>query len=135
MSSNEAEVAKITFVDGYQEEVLAVPVGPNLYRLEESSMLSEAKYHDVIEVKAQADGGLRLLRIVTPSGLKTVSWILQQKVFESPSIKLLLDKVMSSGGIWERTFGGVLMVHLPPSEESSFVDDFNARLNELSTSG
>ncbi|WP_321473913.1 hypothetical protein [uncultured Paludibaculum sp.] len=132
MDSKQAQVEKIIFVDGYQEEVLAMPLGPNLYRLEESSMLSDARYHDVIEVERQPNGVLRLVRVVTPSGLKTTTWILQQTVFESERIKLLLDKVVSGGGAWEITFGGVLMVHLPLGEVPLFVKVFSDELTKLS---
>jgi hypothetical protein len=123
--------AQITLGDGDTEELLVTPVGPNLYRLEESSLLGEVQYHDVIEAETLSDGGLRLVRVATPSGLKTASWVLPENVFESPVLKGLLDRVMAVGGNWERTFGGVLTLHLPPVEEASIVHGVKAFLSTL----
>ena len=116
---------QISFQDGCSEGLLVTRLGPNSYRLEESSALGEASYHDVIEAERQPDGTLLFLRILTPSGLKTVSWILSLDYIESPDLTPLLDKVMAVGGNWERMFGGVLLLHLPPSEHDRISDDFN----------
>jgi hypothetical protein len=54
--------AQISFQDGDSEGLLVTRVGPNLYRMEESAVLGEASYHDVIEAEGQPDGTLRFLR-------------------------------------------------------------------------
>ena len=54
------------------EGLLVTPMGPNLYRMEETSVLGKVSYHDIIEAEPQTDGTLRFLRVLTPSGLKTV---------------------------------------------------------------
>jgi hypothetical protein len=69
---------RMSFQDGDSETLLVTPLGPNLYRIEESSVLGEVSYHDVIEADLQTDGTVRFLRVVTPSGLTTVSWILRK---------------------------------------------------------
>ena len=130
-SAEEPREAQITMADGSTEGLLVTLVGPNLYRLEESSFWGELKYHDVIEAEARADGGLQVLRVATPSGLKTMSWILPEAIFESPLLSALLDRVMAVGGNWERTFGGMLTLHLPSVEESSIMNDINAFLSGL----
>jgi hypothetical protein len=122
---------QIALSEGDREELLITPISHNLYRLEESSLLGEVMYHDVIEAETQTDGSLRLVRVVTPSGLKTASWILAESLFESPALTALLDKVVVLGGNWERTFGGMLMVHVPSAEESSIVSEFNALFSKL----
>lgn len=123
--------ALIAFGDGDTEELLVTPVGRNLYRLEESSLLGEVQYHDVIETETLPDGGLRLVRVAAPSGLKAASWVVPENVFESPVLKGLLDRVMAVGGNWERTFGGVLTLHLPPVEEASIVHDVKGFFSTL----
>ena len=62
------------------------------------------------------------------SALKSVSCILPEGLFESERLAGLLDRVVASGGNWERAFGGVLLLHLPPSEESSILDRLNVLL-------
>jgi hypothetical protein len=121
---------QVSFQNGDSETLFVTPMGQNLYRMEESSALGEASYHDVIEGELQADGTVRFIRICTPSGLKTVSWILLQSLVESPGMTALLDKVMAAGGNWERIFGGVLIVHLPPAEYDSLVQEFNALFSD-----
>ncbi len=58
MDSAMAETAKVIFIEGYQEDVLVIPLGQNLYQLEESSVLKDARYHDVIEAERQTDNTL-----------------------------------------------------------------------------
>jgi len=120
----------LTFQDGSSERLLVTPLGPNLYRLEESSALGEASYHDIVETEPQTDGTLRFIRVATPSGLKTVSWILSKVKIESPAMSALLDKVISVGGFWEIIFGGVLLVHLPPAEQDIILGQFNSLFSE-----
>jgi hypothetical protein len=122
---------QIALSEGDCEELLVTLVGPNLYRLEESSLLGEVMYHDVIEAEARTDGSLRLLRVVKPSGLKTASWILIESLFEASALTALLDKVVALGGNWEKTFGGMLTVHIPSAQESSIMGEFNAFFGSL----
>jgi hypothetical protein len=96
---------QLSFQNGDSETLLVTPMGQNLYRLEESSALGEASYHDVIEGELQADGTVRFIRIYASSGLKTVSWVLSQSLIECPDMTILLGKVMAAGGNWERIFG------------------------------
>jgi hypothetical protein len=125
---------RMSFQDD-EETLLVTPMGPNLYRMEESSVLGEVSYHDVIEAELQTDGTVRFLRVLTPSGLTTVSWILSQTLLESPALSALLEKVMAVGGNWERIFGGVLLLHLPPTEHDLIVGEFNNLFNQLPTNG
>src|SRR5437879_12102043 len=115
-SSEQPCEVQITFQHGDSEGLVVTPLGPNLYRLEESSVFDEASYHDVVETEPQTDGTIRFMRVLTPSGLKTVSWILPQAQFESPALSALLDRVMAVGGNWESMLGGVIRLHLPRAE-------------------
>jgi hypothetical protein len=81
----------MTFQDGSSERLLVTPLAPNLYRLEDSPVLGKASYHDIVETEPQTDGTIRFVRVVTPSGLKTVSWIVPKVQIESPALAALLD--------------------------------------------
>ena len=83
-----------------REQLAVTPMGPNLYRMEQSSLFGGVGYHDVVETEPQADGTLsflRVLSVLTPSGLKTVFWVLSRTQVE-PALSALLDKVMAVGG-------------------------------------
>lgn len=116
---------RMTFQDGSSEGLLVTPLEPNMCRLEESSVFVEARYHDIVEAEPQTDGTVRFVRVVTPSGLKTASWILSKVQTESSALSALLDKVISVGGFWERIFGGVLLVHLPQAEQDTIIGQFD----------
>ncbi len=133
-SSKESHVARVALSDGDTEEMLVTAVGFNLYRLEESSLFGEVKYHDIIEAGPESDGTLRLIRVVASSGLKTACWVVTAGLLDSPGLKPLLEKVMAAGGNWERTFGGVLMLHLPRAKAAAIVDEFNTFLTNVSSS-
>ena len=113
------------------EQFVVTPMGPNLYRMEQSSPFGEVRYHDVVETEPKADGTLGFLRVLTPSGLKTESWVLSRTQIESPALSPLLDKVMAVGGHWERIYGGILLLHLPPAEHQPIADEFNGLFNRL----
>src|SRR5215510_10940752 len=114
---------QITFPGGGTEDLLVTPVGLNLYRLEESPIFGDAEYHDVIEAERLPGGHLRLVRVVTPSGFKTFTWLIRESEFDSPVFNALLDRVIAVGGNWERICGGMLKIHLPPEEASLVGDD------------
>ncbi|HWR35384.1 MAG TPA: hypothetical protein VN622_05885 [Clostridia bacterium] len=63
-----------------------------------------------------------------------MSYVVPEDLFESKRLAVLLDRVVSSGGNWERMFGGVLVFHVPPSEEPSIIGDMNAVLDEAGLS-
>lgn len=117
----------IIFDDGSTEDLLLTAVGPNTYRAEESSMLGVFSYKDLIAVKPRSDGSVQFLKILTPSGLKTNSWILSKGIIESEGFRVILDSVMEMGGNWEQVFGGLLLVHFPPD----LADAVEARINRF----
>jgi len=112
------------------ERLAVTPMGPNLYRMEQSSLWGGVSCYDVIETEPQSEGTVRFLRVLIPSGLKTVSWLLSRTEAESPALSALLDKVIDVGGHWERIFGGVLVLHLPPAEDDQIIDELNSFLNQ-----
>ncbi|MFN7543640.1 MAG: DUF4265 domain-containing protein [Acidobacteriota bacterium] len=126
----EKQTFEISYPDESSEGLLVSPVGPNLYRLEESSLLGEAVFGDVIEAEPTQDGGLLFKRVAVPSGMTTVNCILTPEQIQAPGLQPLLDRIMSLGGNWERALDGLLMIHLPKSVDLNI----EAEVKALSTS-
>lgn len=106
--------SRITFDNGDIEDLLLTPLGDNLYRVEESSLLGECMYRDVVKAKPLDDGTLQFLSVEARSGLTVQSWILSESVIAAPQFQAILNDVMAIGGNWEQAFGGLLLIHTPP---------------------
>lgn len=113
--------------------MLLTAVAPQTYRAEESSILGEFSYGDLIEGELLSDGSLRLLEIVARSGLKTNEWILTKDMIESEGFRLILESVIELGGMWEQVLGGVLLVHLPPDVADAVEKRINRYREESGT--
>ena len=109
------QTAEIVYADGSSEGLRVSSIAPGRYRLEESSLLGEAVFGDVIEATMTPDGRLQFKGVAAPSEMSTVRFILTRRQINAPGLQPLLDHVMALGGNWERALGGVLFVHLPKS--------------------
>lgn len=67
--SGSEERTRVWFDKGDSEELLLTSLSGDLYRLEESSVIGEPKYGDVIRASRRADGGLFFIAIETRSNL------------------------------------------------------------------
>src|SRR5215469_11121555 len=130
MTAESPYEAKIIFAD-CSEGLSVSSLGSNLYRLEETSFCGDARYHDIIEAEMRDDGSLRFVRVVTPSELKTSSYVLSKELSRSPLLTAFLDKVVSVGGNWETLLGGFLILHLPAEKETSMLLEFNTLASDL----
>lgn len=93
-------------------------VGPHLFRIESIPLMVEiANFGDVIEAAPGTDGSLRFLRIAERGGWRTYAFILTPEVIESASITAIQNRIVSLGGYWERNFGGVLFLCVPPATD------------------
>src|SRR2546426_12591520 len=103
----------------HSESLLVEELGEGRYRLHEFPVFTEsASYLDVVEADRQTDGALRFRRVATPSGLRTWRWILPRSVVDAEeAVAEFCAAVMAAGGFWQRDFGGVLQVALPPAAE------------------
>jgi hypothetical protein len=125
-----AEEIEVIFPEG-SETLRVVSLGENRYRLEDTSFLvGDVFYGDVVELARRPDGATAFVRVISRSGLKITSAILTAAMQESPGLQSVLDRVMALGGNWERAFGGILVVHLPPDAPM----DVEAELRALSES-
>ena len=105
---------EIRTATGDRETLLLTPVGENLFRVEESSFVTDAVYRDVIRVTETQDGALLFVEIAERSPLVTNSWILSQELIQSDAVQAVLKRIMEQGGNWEQVFGGGLIVHTSP---------------------
>jgi hypothetical protein len=129
-STEKNREVQFIYQNGDSEWSLVTPLGTNLYRLELSSVLEEVHYHDIVEAELQNDGTLRFIRLVTPSGLKTMSCMLPRSRMESPKLASFLNRVIAVGGFWERLFGGVLILNLPSAEYDLMVGEFESLFDQ-----
>ncbi len=113
---------EIRTATGDSETLLLTPVGGDLFRLEESSFVTDAVYRDVIRATEAEDGALRFVEIAERSPLVTNSCILRQELIKSEAIQSILERIMEQGGNWEQVFGGMLIVHTPPSTAKEIED-------------
>lgn len=107
---------------GDSETLLLTPLGAQLYRLEESSVIADAVYKDVIRATEAEDGALLLIEIAERSPLVTNSFVATQDFIECEAIQSILKAVMDEGGNWEQVFGGVLLVHTSPIRATQIED-------------
>jgi len=118
---------EIRTATGDSETLLLTPVGENLFRIEESSFVTDAVYRDVIRATETQDGALLFVEIAKRSPLVTNSWILSQELIQSDAVQAVLKRIMEQGGNWEQVFGGGLMVHTSP-EMAKKVDEQMRRI-------
>jgi len=120
------ERTQVVFENGDSEWLVLTEVGKCLYRLEESSFLGDAMYGDTIHADATPTGELVFRGFAERSALKSQSWVLSAELIESEPIKATLSTVMGGGGMWERAFGGVLLIHTPPALADSISNQIRA---------
>lgn len=99
---------------GDSEGVLATPVGPNLWRIEESAVSStRARIGNVVEVEPLPSGELRLVRVVRRSPYRSYRWLLWRALVESDDFAALCRKVDEEEGVWSQVFGSGVLIDLP----------------------
>ena len=85
-----------------EDDVHAVKVGSNRYRLAENPMWTEmATFNDVVEGKVDECGVFYVERVVEESGLKTIRTGVPHMFYFSDFGKAFLDSVMEAGGMWD----------------------------------
>jgi hypothetical protein len=92
-------------------------VGECLYRLDGVPVgVESAGYRDIIEADV-VNGVLRFQRVAERSGWKTYDYIVSPSRIESELGQSLLRELEARGGHWERVFGGLLFICVPPGLE------------------
>jgi hypothetical protein len=90
-------------------------VGPALYRLESAPICIESiTFRDIFEAEELDETTLRFLRLVERSHWQTFDFLLARETFDRENTRRVLQRVEDMGGHWERVFGGLLFICLPP---------------------
>ena len=90
-------------------------VGKGLYRLGAIALGTDsAEYGDVIEADEVSSGRLRFRRVAEKSTWRGYSYILPREWFEGDCGKRFLAELDARGVYWERGFGGMLFMYVPP---------------------
>jgi len=93
-------------------------VGPRLFRIGSVPMMVEAaSFGDIIEAESCADDHLRFIRVAEAGRWRTYDFLLHPELIGSERITKIENHVLSLGGHWERVFGGVLFLCLPPTTD------------------
>ena len=101
--------------EGVTVSVPLSPVGDRLYRLDGVPVFAEsAAFGDVIEAVPGDGGRLRFVRVAEPGGWRTFDYMLPAYKLDGEWAQSLLAELLERGGHWERVFGGLLFVCLPP---------------------
>ena len=124
---------KIRTAKGDSESLLLTPVGEDLFRVEESSFVTDAVYRDLIRATETQDGALLFVEIAERSPLITNSWILSQNLIQSDAVQSILKQIMDQGGNWEQVFGGGLVVHTSPATAKEIEEQIRSIADEKSS--
>ena len=101
--------------EGLTVSVPYTRVGEGLYRLDGVPVgVESAGYRDIIEAEVTEVGRLRFRRVAERSGWRTYDYILPPGRIDGEWGQLLLRELEARGGHWERVFGGLLFICLPP---------------------
>ena len=117
--------------DYIDEQVNAVEVGPNRWRLEQNPMWTEmAVYKDTVEGELNEDGVFVVRKVVEKSGLRTIRTGVPRMFYFSDFGKAFLDRVMDAGGMWDLLFWGILVLNLPEDDADELEEMFKAAVSE-----
>ena len=96
-------------------------VGPNLLRLDGVPLVEDsgASFGDVVRVSPISKNRFRFEKVVEPGGWSTYFYMFSRERFESPEGQLLFGFLDAIEVHWERVFGGILLICIPP-ELASF---------------
>jgi hypothetical protein len=101
--------------EGLTASATVTRIGERLYRLDSVPMFTElAAFGDVIEAEPIADAIIRFRRVVTPSNWRVFDFVLPRETVEGETLKQVLARAERVGAHWERVFGGVLYICVPP---------------------
>jgi hypothetical protein len=92
-----------------------VKVGDRLYRLQKFPVgVESVNFADIVEADMVGDRLLRVQRVVEKSRWLVYDFILSEQASSSSGVEAVLERVTQLGGHWEKVFGGVLIICLPP---------------------
>lgn len=104
--------------DEYVETLWADPVGPHLYRLDNSPFWAYGvSWRDVVEAHVDDAGQLRMTRVAEKSGHRTLRVSFDRGADESAEAKGVLDGLVALGATYEGMSPRYLAIDVPPGVE------------------
>jgi hypothetical protein len=101
--------------EGTGEGVTVTRLGKDRYRIESPILMSEnVTVGDIIEAIEVKNGELEYRRVLEESRWNVFEFAIEESLIETDGLKRILEQVNSVGGHWDRLFGGVLVICLPP---------------------
>ncbi len=120
--------AKVLFItgDGMDETLWAIPLGDDLYKLDNSPWLAYGvSWQDIIEATPDENGGLpRFRKVIQKSGNRTLRLILDPPANQSPDAQKILDKITDMGCSYEGANPKFVAVNIPPAVNLRKICDF-----------
>jgi len=90
----------------------------NHYRLNEApTLIEDVGIFDVIETEKIDESKIKFVRVSESADWTTYSWAIPKITAESESLTEALRTVETNGGKWDRVFGGLLNVYIPPGSD------------------
>ena len=112
---DEGAVKVLLQEEEYVETLWADPVGPNLYRLDNSPFWAYGvSWKDVVEAHPDPDGMLRMTRVAQKSGHRTLRIIFEDGTEGSAEAQAVLNGVNALGATYEGMNPRYLSVDIPP---------------------
>ncbi len=101
--------------EGIATSAVVEALGGGQFRFRTVPLFVEsASFLDIIEADVAADGTLIFKRVLKPSGWRVFSFVLSRDFISCGKLKPVLARAEQLGAYWERVFGGVLFVCVPP---------------------
>ena len=113
VNANETSVEFPT--EGITISAAVESLGDQRYRFRSVPLFVEsASFMDIIEADAAIDGKLTFQQVVERSGWRVFDFILSREFIASGKLEPVLARADGYGAYWERVFGGVLYICVPP---------------------
>lgn len=101
--------------------ISGMELGSNLYRLAESSVISEEYVYGMkVQASLKEDNKIWIDKIIEESVFVTEGFTIKDEFYKSDEFKELAKKIISWGGDWENLFGGMIYFHIPKTSIDSF---------------
>lgn len=99
--------------EGVSFDAACSRIAEGVYHLESIPISAQSiAYGDTFEAE-EADGGLRVRRVLRRAGRRNFIFVLSNSTRESGGLRRLLARLERQGAVWEQSFGGLLAISLP----------------------
>lgn len=104
--------------EGIEMSLPVTPLGEGVVRIEAMPfMVEEVSFRDVVRVEKRADGSLEFVCVLEPANWRTYAMILSREAADGQDAQQFCLRLQELGCYWERDFGGLLLIAVPPELE------------------